>query len=242
MRRLAGPALLLLCAPLLVGFRWPWETSRLQKEARAAFEQQDYARADELWSELYRDRPGDAALAYNLGTARLARGEYAGAMEVLGQGLERTRDPALLDQLHYNRGNAAFKMGDLERAAADYEAALRAVPGDEDAAYNLELCRQQPPPPQGGGGSDPDEDQTPPPPPSGGAGTGDSTAPRQAGGISEAEADRKLEQLKEDEENYRTYFNQRPSINPTGSDPLGLGERLDAAARSLRGEPRERDW
>ncbi len=190
MRRLAGPALLLFCAPLLVGFRWPWETSRLQKEARAAFEQQDYARADELWSDLYRDRSGDAALAYNLGTARLARGDYAGAMEVLGQGLERTRDPALLDQLHYNRGNAAFKMGDLERAAAEYEAALQAVPGDEDAAFNLELCRRQPPPPQGGGGDDPDEDQSPPQPQPGGAGTGDSTAPRQAGGMSEAEAEK----------------------------------------------------
>ncbi len=125
----------LLLFPFLVGFRWPWETARLQREAAASFEKGAYGRAAEVWSELSRDRPGDPQLAYNLGTAKLAQKEYAQAIESLGQGLGRTTDPAMINKLRYNRGNAYYRLDDPARAAVEYEAALKANPDDEDGAY-----------------------------------------------------------------------------------------------------------
>lgn len=232
-------AALLLC-PFLVGFRWPWETARLQREAADAFARQSYARAAELWGELYRGRPGDPQLAYNLGTAKLAQKEYAQAIETLGQGLERTNDPAMIDKLRYNRGNAYYRLNDLARAAIEYEAALKADPDDEDAAYNLALCRKQQPPPGGGGGEGEDEQDQPEP--NGSQGQQGSASQRQSGGMTEAQADRTLEQLKDDEENFRTYFTPRPSIAQQSSDPFGMQAELDEVMRGLRGEGRERDW
>ena len=44
-------------------------------------------------------------------------------------------------ELHYNLGNAYFKVGDLGRAILGWERALRLDSGDEDARSNLELAR-----------------------------------------------------------------------------------------------------
>lgn len=44
-------------------------------------------------------------------------------------------------ETYYNAGNAYFRLNDYPRAILYYERALRINPADEDAAYNLDLCR-----------------------------------------------------------------------------------------------------
>ena len=44
--------------------------------------------------------------------------------------------------LHYNLGNAYFKVGDLGRSILSWERALKLEPGDEDAVANLALAAQ----------------------------------------------------------------------------------------------------
>lgn len=44
-------------------------------------------------------------------------------------------------ETYYNAGNAYFRLDDYPRAILNYERALRINPSDEDAAYNLDLCR-----------------------------------------------------------------------------------------------------
>jgi len=45
--------------------------------------------------------------------------------------------------LHYNLGNAYFKVGDLGRAILSYRRAQQALPRDRDVMANLELARSQ---------------------------------------------------------------------------------------------------
>jgi len=64
--------------------------------------------------------------------------EYTAAIEayetVLAGGLES-------HDVHYNLGNAHFKVGNLGRAILSWERALVLDPGDEDAVANLDLAR-----------------------------------------------------------------------------------------------------
>jgi tetratricopeptide (TPR) repeat protein len=52
----------------------------------------------------------------------------------------RTRDLAS-GPLHYNLGNAYYRLGDLGRAMANYQRALRYLPRDEDLRANIEFVR-----------------------------------------------------------------------------------------------------
>ncbi len=158
MRRLAW----LLLLPLLVAWRWPGELNRLCRRAQEAAVAGDAGAAVTLYSEAIAAGGEGAELTYNLGTAQLAQRDYGGAVETLGRGLELARDAPMRNRLQYNRGNAYFRLDQIAEAARCYEQALLADPEDEDARYNLDLCRellkqQQPPPPNG------DQNQEQPP-------------------------------------------------------------------------------
>jgi tetratricopeptide (TPR) repeat protein len=66
------------------------------------------------------------------------QGDFAGAVEayeaVRSAGFESA-------DLHYNLGNAYFKVGELGRSILEWERALVLAPGDPDALANLELAR-----------------------------------------------------------------------------------------------------
>lgn len=72
------------------------------------------------------------------GNRRYQAGDFEGAIaaytEILDAGLES-------GDLHYNVGNAHFKIGELGRAILHYERAREALPGDETVQANLDLAR-----------------------------------------------------------------------------------------------------
>lgn len=74
---------------------------------------------------------------YGEGNRLYQEGDFAGALEayesILDAGFES-------GDLHYNTGNAYFKLGDLGRAILHYERARRLLPGDEGVLANLELA------------------------------------------------------------------------------------------------------
>lgn len=71
--------------------------------------------------------------AYEEGDFERAETEYRAILEY---GL---RAP----EIYYNLGNAHYRQGHLGRAILSYERVLRLVPGDDDARFNLEYCRQR---------------------------------------------------------------------------------------------------
>jgi tetratricopeptide (TPR) repeat protein len=84
--------------------------------------------------------PSAAAQAdfYAEGNRIYQEGDFEGALEayesILDAGFES-------GDLHYNTGNAYFKLGHLGRAILHYERARRLLPGDEGVLANLELAR-----------------------------------------------------------------------------------------------------
>lgn len=68
---------------------------------------------------------------YQQGDYRAALDDY---LRIIDSGLESAA-------LHYNIGNAYFKLGQLGEAILHYERARRLAPGDADVRANLELAR-----------------------------------------------------------------------------------------------------
>ncbi len=75
---------------------------------------------------------------YVEGNRLYQEGDFAGALEayesILDAGFES-------GDLHFNTGNAYFKLGDLGRAILHYERARRLLPADEGVLANLALAR-----------------------------------------------------------------------------------------------------
>ncbi len=75
---------------------------------------------------------------FDEGNRRYQEGDYAGAVELYGRILESGVESG---ELHYNLGNAWFRLGELGPAILHYERARRIMPRDDDLGANLELAR-----------------------------------------------------------------------------------------------------
>lgn len=85
--------------------------------------------------------PPDPRLLYNAGTAHLAAGGEARAVDLLERAAAAEEIPrALGSDVHYNLGNAKLAAGDPGGAVAAFEEALRRAPDDEAAKHNLEVA------------------------------------------------------------------------------------------------------
>lgn len=75
---------------------------------------------------------------FQTGNRLYQEGDYQAALDaylgLFDDGLES-------GELHYNIGNAYFKLGEMGRAILFYERARRELPGDESVRANLELAR-----------------------------------------------------------------------------------------------------
>ena len=83
--------------------------------------------------------PGSSwASLIQVGNDRYQEGDFSGALEAYKEVLRAGFENA---DLHYNAGNAYFKVGNLGRSILSYERAVRLRPKDPDTRANLELAR-----------------------------------------------------------------------------------------------------
>ncbi|MCZ0936696.1 MAG: tetratricopeptide repeat protein [Gemmatimonadetes bacterium] len=75
---------------------------------------------------------------FQAGNSRYQAGDHEGALEAW---LGLHEDGFESGELHYNIGNAYFRLGELGRAILFYERAKVALPRDESVRVNLELAR-----------------------------------------------------------------------------------------------------
>ncbi|HMM33136.1 MAG TPA: hypothetical protein PKA62_00155, partial [Thermoanaerobaculia bacterium] len=143
--------------------RPPFTTAR--GEALAGKKALEEKRLDEAVARFAREAalaPKDPAGSYNLGTALTLAGPADEALSALKKAKGASRGDVAADASH-NAGTVLLAGKQWEAAAAAFRDALRARPGDADAAFNYELAlrrleqqKQQQRQQQGGG---------PPPPP-----------------------------------------------------------------------------
>ena len=124
-----------------------------------AYQQEEYAKARDLYEKYTAENPEDLRGEFNLGTTLHRTGEFDPAEDALKHALA-TDDPALKSRTFYNLGNTQVKKGDLQSALESYKMALRFDPHDEDAKINLELVDQllQDAPPDSSAQQEPGED------------------------------------------------------------------------------------
>ncbi len=83
--------------------------------------------------------------------ANYARKDYAGAARLYSQLLDSQQeaisndevDHQTLADIHFNLGNCHYRLKNLPQAVLHFQRALRYQPGDEDAAFNLELVQSK---------------------------------------------------------------------------------------------------
>lgn len=121
--------------------------------AQMLYHQERYESAAKIF-ERYKE---DEESAANLAKTRYKQGEYQQATDASEDALKSSADAA---DLHYDRGNIAFKEEDYQTAVEQYEQALLPDSTDDDARANLELALKRlienpPPPPK----PEPNEDK-----------------------------------------------------------------------------------
>ena len=122
-------------------------------DALKAYSRGKYESARREYEELLRNKPDDARLHFNAGTAAFQAKDYEKAVQHLNSALV-TQDLQLQERAYYNRGNAHFrlgeetsdpkgKMGEWEEAVGSYESALKLNPQDADAKHNLDIVQRK---------------------------------------------------------------------------------------------------
>jgi tetratricopeptide (TPR) repeat protein len=79
----------------------------------------------------------EAALQFENANQLYRDGKYQGAIDMYGQIYNNGFESP---SLHYNMGNAFFKLNNISRSILSFERARRLSPSDEDILYNLRLA------------------------------------------------------------------------------------------------------
>ncbi len=176
-------------------------------EGNRLYEQKQFDEALRLYTDAQVSRPEAPELHYNIGNVLYRKGEYDKAIGEYRRA-ESARDAALSQAATFNRGNALMLSGRLQDAANAYIQALRADPSDGDAKRNLELAlrllaeerKRQQQNEQNEGREPPDPSpQSGPQPPGGGEEPQKRPPQPRPGQMTEEDARRILDALREDE-------------------------------------------
>ncbi|MGZ5427497.1 MAG: tetratricopeptide repeat protein, partial [Thermoanaerobaculia bacterium] len=113
-----------------------------RSEAKKGRQALDEKKPDEAVGHFQREvalDPGDAAGAYNLGTAQSRAGRPGEALTSLEKA-RKERHGAVAADAAFNTGQTLYREKQYEPAAAAFREALKRRPGDADAGWNYELC------------------------------------------------------------------------------------------------------
>ncbi len=122
-------------------------------KAQDAYAEGRYKDALNEYDRLAREKPSDARLRFNAGSAALAAKDFDRATKQLEAALGGT-DPKLNQSTHYNLGLSQYGVGDgksepnekiqsWERSISEFQHALELDPKDEDARANQALVKQR---------------------------------------------------------------------------------------------------
>ncbi len=129
-------------APAIMRKPCAHEVAGLERDAVAAGQRGDPARAEELWSRCSALEPDDPAPLAQLGRAQLAAGQLAAARATQERALRHPKlSRPLRAQLLTEAGDAAWKASDLSAAAARFDEAA-ALPQAEPGERALQLRRR----------------------------------------------------------------------------------------------------
>ena len=142
MRASRWAALAVALSPLLMGFALPGTVERLCGRGNKLYAAEKYPEAAETYSRALKLRPDDPTLQHNRGAALYKAGQLQASEQAFSAAMADA--PQQLQQdLHYNIGNARYRLANFKGAIEQYKQALRLKPDDGEAKYNLELAQRK---------------------------------------------------------------------------------------------------
>ncbi|MBR5087337.1 MAG: tetratricopeptide repeat protein [Muribaculaceae bacterium] len=118
------------------------------RKGNSLYEDGNYADAEVEYGKALEANPNSAKAAYNMAMAIIRQvppGDTTGiitrADSLLSFAAQVTPDKNLKSMAFYNRGNIAYSCQNYAGAIECYKQALRFVPNDEDARYNLRMAQ-----------------------------------------------------------------------------------------------------
>ena len=112
------------------------------------FEEKNYAEAEVEFNKALQANPSSAVAAYNLALTLAMQAEPNDSTGIIQHAdslfnfaASITKDKQLKAMAHYNMGNLAYNSNQFDKAINDYKNALRAMPSDDDARYNLRMAQ-----------------------------------------------------------------------------------------------------
>ena len=112
------------------------------------FEEKNYAEAEVEFNKALQANPSSAVAGYNLALTLAMQAEPNDSTGIIQHAdslfnfaASITKDKQLKAMAHYNMGNLAYNSNQFDKAINDYKNALRAMPSDDDARYNLRMAQ-----------------------------------------------------------------------------------------------------
>ncbi len=113
------------------------------RKANEAYENGDYAKAEQLYKKAIDQNPENAKLYFNLGNTLVNQEKTDEALRVFEQFKTMTDDTQMQALADYNIGNIYTQNKKWDKALNAYKEALRYRAADEDAKHNYELAKQK---------------------------------------------------------------------------------------------------
>ncbi len=110
-------------------------------EAHKYYDEKDYEKAANAFSEAEKEDPANPELTYNRAVSQFRNGNFEGASEGFGRSAGSS-DKSLQEKSWYNMGNSLSYMQKFKEAVDAYENTLKLNPGNVKAKENLALVKK----------------------------------------------------------------------------------------------------
>jgi tetratricopeptide (TPR) repeat protein len=113
------------------------------RQANEAYEQGNFAEAEEAYRDAIRENPDDPRLLFNLGNALAKQGKFEDALRAYTDFREQAPSPQDRALADFNIGNVHSMMEQWQEALEKYRRSLRENPFDSDSVHNFEWALRQ---------------------------------------------------------------------------------------------------